>query len=150
MQARPISSCLVLLLCHFAHAADAPTATIGAFIAPIDATASSSQSGAGRTPRKTIDGLLKQHKVAVNTVMEFDNIETLKRSVEVGIGLSILPETAVVNEVKGGLLVRLDFSEGTFTRAIGIIHRRGRVFSAAAREFVQMLMPSVDAVRLQT
>ena len=89
--------------------------------------------------RKTIDGLLKQHKVAVNYAMEFDNIETLKRSVEVGIGLSILPETAVVNEVKNGSLAQLDFTEGTFTRAIGIIHRRGRVFSAAAREFVQML-----------
>jgi LysR family transcriptional regulator, transcriptional activator of the cysJI operon len=89
--------------------------------------------------RKTIDRILKQHKVAVNTVMEFDNIETLKRSVEVGIGLSILPETAVVSEVRSGLLIKLDFSEGTFTRAIGIIHRRGRVFNAAAREFVQLL-----------
>lgn len=89
--------------------------------------------------RKTIDRIFKTHKVGVNTLMEFDNIETIKRSVEVGIGLSILPETAVVNEVKSGLLAKLDFSEGTFTRAVGIIHRRGRVFSAAAREFVQML-----------
>jgi DNA-binding transcriptional LysR family regulator len=89
--------------------------------------------------RKTIDRIFKTHKVAVNMVMEFDNIETIKRSVEVGIGLSILPETAVVNEVKSGLLAKLDFSEGTFTRAVGIIHRRGRVFSAAAREFMQML-----------
>ena len=89
--------------------------------------------------RKTIDRIFKAHKVSVNTLMEFDNIETIKRSVEVGIGLSILPETAVVNEVKSGLLAKLDFSEGTFTRAVGVIHRRGRVFSAAAREFVQML-----------
>lgn len=89
--------------------------------------------------RKTIDRIFKAHKVSVNTVMEFDNIETIKRSVEVGIGISILPETAVVSEVKSGLLAKLDFSEGTFTRAVGIIHRRGRVFSAAAREFMQML-----------
>ena len=45
--------------------------------------------------RKTIDRILKQRKVKVNYVMEFDNIETIKRSVEVGIGVSILPETAV-------------------------------------------------------
>ncbi|MEO6725384.1 MAG: LysR family transcriptional regulator, partial [Blastocatellia bacterium] len=55
--------------------------------------------------RKTIDRILKEHKVAVNYVMEFDNIETIKRSVEVGVGLSILPETAVVNEVRTRLLV---------------------------------------------
>jgi len=90
--------------------------------------------------RKTIDRILKAHKVAVNTVMEFDNIETLKRSVEVGSGLSILPETTVANEVKNKLLVKLDFAEGPFTRTVGIVHRRGRVLSAAARAFVELLV----------
>jgi len=73
-------------------------------------------------------------------VMEFDNIETIKRSVEVGSGLSILPETTVVSEVKNGLLARLDFAEGTFTRTVGVIHRRGRALSAAASEFIRLLM----------
>jgi hypothetical protein len=90
--------------------------------------------------RKTIDRILRTHRVAVNTVMEFDNIETLKRSVEVGGGVSILPETTVVNEVKSGLLATADFTEGRFTRTVGIIHRRGRVPSAAAREFVRLLL----------
>jgi DNA-binding transcriptional LysR family regulator len=89
--------------------------------------------------RKTIDRILKQHGVAVNYVMEFDNIETIKRSVEVGIGVSILPETAVANEVKNKLLVALDFTEGVFTRPIGIIHRKGKVFGEAARQFIQLL-----------
>lgn len=89
--------------------------------------------------RKAIDQLLKQHQVAVNYVMEFDNIETIKRSVEVGIGLSILPDTAVVNEVRNHLLVALNFTEGPFTREIGIIHRRGKVFSPAARELIGLL-----------
>jgi DNA-binding transcriptional LysR family regulator len=89
--------------------------------------------------RKTIDRILKQFKVRVNNVMEFDNIETIKRSVEVGIGISILPETAVANEVRGKTIVALDFAEGTFTRPIGIIHRKGKVLSAAAREFVHLL-----------
>jgi LysR family transcriptional regulator, transcriptional activator of the cysJI operon len=89
--------------------------------------------------RKTIDRILKQRKVKVNYVMEFDNIETIKRSVEVGIGVSILPETAVVNEIRAGQLVALDFTEGVFTRSIGIIHRKGKVFSAAAREFISVL-----------
>jgi DNA-binding transcriptional LysR family regulator len=90
--------------------------------------------------RKTIDRILKAHRVAVNILMEFDNIETIKRSVEVGSGLAILPETTVTNEVKSGLLVTLDFAEGRFTRTIGVIHRRGRVLSAAAREFVRLLV----------
>jgi LysR family transcriptional regulator, transcriptional activator of the cysJI operon len=92
--------------------------------------------------RKTIDQILKQNRVSVNYVMEFDNIETIKRSVEVGIGVSILPETAVANEVRNGLLVALNFSEGTFTRPIGIIHRKGKVFTPAAGEFIKLLISS--------
>ncbi len=48
--------CAVLMSACAAHTQEAPNATIGAFIAPVDATASNSQDGAGRTPRKTIDG----------------------------------------------------------------------------------------------
>lgn len=94
--------------------------------------------------RKTIDRIFSDHKVTVNNVMEFDNIETIKRSVEVGIGISILPETAIVNEVRSRLLVALDFTEGTFTRPIGIIHRRGKIFSEAASEFIRMLTASAQ------
>lgn len=89
--------------------------------------------------RKAIDRLLKQHRVSVNYAMELDNIETIKRSVEVGIGLSILPESAVAQEVRTGMLKALPFLEGSFTRTLGIIHRRGKAFSAAAQEFMGLL-----------
>ena len=91
--------------------------------------------------RRTIDRMLKDHGVAVNRVMEFDNIETIKRAVEVGSGLSILPEATIASEVKGGTLVAREFLEGPFSRTIGVIHRRGRALSAAAREFLRLLSP---------
>ena len=91
--------------------------------------------------RRTVDRILKGHGVAVNAVMEFDNIETIKRAVEVGSGLSILPDTTVVNEVGSGQLVAREFVEGRFTRTIGIVHRRGRVLTAATREFLRLLDP---------
>ena len=89
--------------------------------------------------RKTVDRLLRAHHVAVQTVMEFDNIETIKRSIEVGSGVSILPETTVVNETRSGLLATVSLAGGPFTRQLGIVHRRGRVLTGAAREFVTML-----------
>jgi DNA-binding transcriptional LysR family regulator len=93
--------------------------------------------------RKTIDRLLGAHRIRVSTVMEFDNIETIKRAVEVGNGVSILPQTTVVDEVKRGLLAAVDFAGGPFTRSVGIVHRRGRGLSPAARAFVQLLVPAV-------
>jgi len=89
--------------------------------------------------RKAIDQIFRQHGVTVNYVMEFDNIETIKRSVEAGIGISILPRSALVNEVRNRMLVALDFTDGEYMRLIGIIHRRGKVFSVAAREFIRLL-----------
>lgn len=89
--------------------------------------------------RRAIDRLLKEHGVAVDIVMEFDNIETIKRSVEAGIGISILPASAVENELRSRTLVALRFTDGDFTREIGIIHRKGKVFSPAARAFIALL-----------
>jgi LysR family transcriptional regulator, transcriptional activator of the cysJI operon len=89
--------------------------------------------------RRTIDRVLRAHRVSVDTVMEFDNVETIKRSIEVGTGLSILPATTVTREAKGRTLATADFAEGPFTREVGIIHRRGRVLSAAAQAFVRLL-----------
>jgi DNA-binding transcriptional LysR family regulator len=89
--------------------------------------------------RKTIDRVLRAHRVTVDTVMEFDNVETIKRSVEVGTGLAILPASTVTQETRTRRLATADFAEGPFTREVGIIHRRGRVLSAAASEFVRML-----------
>jgi DNA-binding transcriptional LysR family regulator len=90
--------------------------------------------------RRTIDRVLRTHRVTVDTVMEFDNVETIKRSVEVGTGLSILPATTVTREARSGMLATADFAEGPFTRDVGIIHRRGRVLSAAAQAFVRLLV----------
>jgi DNA-binding transcriptional LysR family regulator len=61
------------------------------------------------------------------------------RSIEVGGGISILPEPTVTNEVRAGLLRTVPLAEGPISRTIGIIHRRGRVLPAASAEFVRVL-----------
>lgn len=86
--------------------------------------------------RKTIDRLLARHRVRVNRVMEFDNIETIKRAVEVGSGLSIVPATTVVEAVQRRTLAQSTFVDGRFTRTVGIVHRRGRALTPAARAFI--------------
>lgn len=89
--------------------------------------------------RKAIDRLLKEHRVGVAVVTEFDNIETIKRSVEAGLGVSILPQNCIRNEAKARTLVEIAFSDGPFTRSIGIIHRRGRELSPTALAFLELL-----------
>jgi DNA-binding transcriptional LysR family regulator len=87
--------------------------------------------------RKTIDRILALHRVRVNRVMEFDNIETIKGAVEVGSGVSIVPETTVVGAVQRGSLARVGFVEGRFTRTVGVVHRRGGVLGQAGQAFIR-------------
>jgi DNA-binding transcriptional LysR family regulator len=86
-----------------------------------------------------IDDILRKAKVFVNVVHEFDNIETLKRSVEVGAGVSILPESTVSQEVRNKTLACLQLSEGPFYRPTGIVLRKGRNLPRAVQEFVRWL-----------
>jgi DNA-binding transcriptional LysR family regulator len=89
--------------------------------------------------RKAIDRILRDHGVTVVRAMEFDNIETIKRSVEAGLGISILPDAAVANEVRTRSLVALPIRDGKWSRAIGVIRRRGRALSPAAESLLARL-----------
>ena len=54
--------------------------------------------------RREVDKAFRQNGVRVNVVTEFDNIETIKQAIQVGIGSSILPLPTVVADVERGLL----------------------------------------------
>ena len=90
--------------------------------------------------RRAIDRALRRHGVTVQLTTEFDNIETIKRSVEAGLGVSIVPEHTVRNEVRAGTLVALSLGEERLMRPVGIIHRRRRELSAPARAFADLLV----------
>jgi DNA-binding transcriptional LysR family regulator len=89
--------------------------------------------------RKLVDRLLRRARAAVTYVMELDNIETIKRSVEAGIGVSLLPAPALSAEVRARTLVMRRLAESPIERPIGVIYRRSRELSPAARVFLQLL-----------
>ena len=89
--------------------------------------------------RREIDRLLRRHGVEVRYVMELDNVETIKRVVEIGRGLAILPEPAVRQEVKGRTVVAVQLTDDEIVRPLGIIHRHGKHFSPAAEKFIELL-----------
>lgn len=93
--------------------------------------------------RKATDKILKAHGVEVHKVAEFDNIETIKRAVEVGFGLAILPYPAVVEAERKGQLSVVKLAEKEWVRPVGIIHRSDRNLSIAAKKFIQLLEDQV-------
>lgn len=95
--------------------------------------------------RKVTDRILKAHGVEVKKVAEFDNIETIKRAVQVGFGLAIVPEPAVSEEERGGQLVVVKLAEKDWVRHVGVIYRTDRNLSLAAKKFVQILEAPVTS-----
>ncbi|MBN2069566.1 MAG: LysR family transcriptional regulator [Opitutales bacterium] len=89
--------------------------------------------------RKATDVIFKENKIEIEPVMEFDNIETVKRAVEIDAGVAIVPQTTIQNEIKQGLLCAVNIEGNQLTRPLAIIHRKGRVLTPAMRKFISTL-----------
>jgi len=94
--------------------------------------------------RRATDKILRAQGVSVRRVAEFDNIETIKRAVEVGIGAAIVPRPSVIDEARVGSLAVVALAEAEWTRSVGVIYRTDRTLGTAAKKFIQMLREKSD------
>lgn len=91
------------------------------------------------TIRREIDRVLNQHHAEVIVQMEFDNVETIKRAVEINTGVSLLPEPTIRREVDAGTLVSVPLDTEELVRPLGIIVRRGKELSVTAQRLIEHL-----------
>jgi LysR family transcriptional regulator, transcriptional activator of the cysJI operon len=89
--------------------------------------------------RKAVDQIFRDNKLEIEPVMEFDNIETVKRAVEIDHGVAIVPQATVLQEVKQGTLAAVHFKGKDYTRPLAILHRKGRVLTPAMKKFIEIL-----------
>lgn len=89
--------------------------------------------------RRELDRTLRRAEALVRTILEFDNIETVKKAVEVENGVSIVPETSVSAEVEAGALVAVEIDDPGMWRPLGALTRSSARVSPALREFLEKL-----------
>jgi len=89
--------------------------------------------------RIALDKILKEHGVAVKYAVEFDNIETVKRAVEIDAGVSIVPQATIVQEIAKQTLVAVPLADGDFYRPIAAIYKKNKVLSPALKQFLTIL-----------
>lgn len=95
--------------------------------------------------RKALDRILKDHSVQVQHVMEFDNIETVKRAVEIDAGVAIVPHGTVLQELTKQTLARVELDGGSFYRPLAAIYKKNKVLSPAMKEFLGTLKEDKQA-----
>lgn len=94
----------------------------------------------GMPTRRYIQRVLRDCRVRVRIVREFDNIETLKRALEVDTGLSILPRASVKRSVADGYLSCVTFRDrAAWVRPIGVLRPRGKSASQPENTFLKMI-----------
>jgi DNA-binding transcriptional LysR family regulator len=89
--------------------------------------------------RKALDKVLKEIGVEVKTVMEFDNIETVKRAVEIDAGVSIVPLGTIGQEVSKQTLASVAIDDAELFRPLAAIYKKGKVLSPAMKQFISIL-----------
>jgi len=94
---------------------------------------------AGLMIRRKVDQYLRDHAAVVDVVHEFDNIENIKKDIEAGAGLAILPEPMLRQEVQAGSLTAVRLDGKPLIRPLGIIHRRNQELSVATSGVIELL-----------
>jgi len=88
--------------------------------------------------RKAVDRMLKDQGVKAEYVMQFDNIETVKRAVEIGAGVAILPEESIRGEVGHQTMAAVRL-EGNCFRPLAVVYKKDKVLSPAMKKFIELL-----------
>jgi DNA-binding transcriptional LysR family regulator len=89
--------------------------------------------------RKALDKILREYGVEIKHVMEFDNVETVKRAVEIDAGISIVPLGTVTQEINKQTLASVVIEDGEFYRPLAAIYKRNKVLSPAMKQFLTIL-----------
>ncbi|HEY1719540.1 MAG TPA: LysR family transcriptional regulator [Verrucomicrobiae bacterium] len=89
--------------------------------------------------RKALDKILKEHGVEVRHAMEFDNVETVKRAVEIDAGISIVPLGTIGQEISKQTLTAVPIEDGDFYRPLAAIYKKNKVLSPAMKQFLGIL-----------
>ncbi len=89
--------------------------------------------------RKALDKFFRERDVTVQVVMEFDNIETVKRAVEIDAGVAIVPQSTVIQEVAKQTLTQVLIDDADLFRPLAAIYKKNKVLSPAMKQFLTIL-----------
>lgn len=95
----------------------------------------------GSGTRKEAEKQLKKHGISMdslNIIASIENQETIKRSVENGMGVSIISRLAVKKEIENGQLLGFPLVSGDKVRDINIVYNKNAKLSRSVEKFIKI------------
>ena len=87
---------------------------------------------------KVVEAFAERH-TPLNITLELATVETIKRFVQLNVGLAFVPRMCVREELERGTLASVPVRGLSYTRALWVTHRRNATFSHAAAAFLSVL-----------
>jgi DNA-binding transcriptional LysR family regulator len=101
----------------------------------------------GSETRMMMDAFFRRMSLSVEYALESSNVATVKHMVMAGLGLSVLPETAVGDEIRDGRLVRIDVQGLYMAQRITLYYKTNRTLTPTRREFLKFIQHTLGAER---
>ena len=92
----------------------------------------------GSATRATIVTQLQQANFELETVIEMENPESIKKAVQSGLGIAFISKFAIATELKAKTLTAIRVRDLTINRELKIVHRKDKHLSRAALGFIEM------------
>ena len=94
----------------------------------------------GSTYFVLIDDVCRELGIVPNVAMNLDSIESTKRMIERGLGISFLPMNSIDSELELGTLAQIDLTGGHEVKLpTSVIVRRSKNYATAVTAFLQLL-----------
>jgi DNA-binding transcriptional LysR family regulator len=91
--------------------------------------------------------MLRRHQVTPRIGAEFDNMESIKRTVAAGAGLTIMPKYAVRDEEAYGALRTVPIAGEPLTRTLKMVWDARHYFTPVTRSLLAHLAPLYPALK---
>lgn len=89
--------------------------------------------------REVLMNLFLKNQTTPSILFESENTEVIKRFVQSDLGIALLPEIAVREELSSNKLCRLSIADDIPSVLINVIHRKNQWLTPAIREFFNLL-----------
>jgi len=89
--------------------------------------------------REKVIGLFQRHKTPLKMEVELPSLEAIKRFVQRGNGVALVPRLTVEGELEAGMLVAVEVPELQVERKLRLVYRRQAALSHAARAFLKVV-----------
>jgi DNA-binding transcriptional LysR family regulator len=101
----------------------------------------------GSETRTMMDAYFRRMSLSIEYALESSNVATIKHMVMAGLGLSLLPETAVGEEIRDGRLVRIDVQGLYMAQRMTLFYKTNRTLTPTRKEFLKFMEHELGAER---